>query len=202
MWRTLTLHHQVALRTPVVFVFYVVHFSNSDAALFELRCHLFQARAVLPADDTGLSDPFVRILFKGQSRQTRVINFTNFHKLLIICRLLKQRWILFGTRRSYLKRVKFSATQKMCQSNRLWQLFKYTTKTTTYVWNVLFKLGFRVYMNFLAQPKYGHLWKWTLKRTVNHFFLRNSTGCLFTKDRPERVKFFARLNYYTFVYND
>lgn len=43
-----------------------------DTPVFELRCHIYQGRALLPADDSGMSDPFVRVLFAGCAVQTAV----------------------------------------------------------------------------------------------------------------------------------
>lgn len=39
---------------------------------FHLRCHLFLGRALLASDESGLSDPFVRLLFQGRSKTSRV----------------------------------------------------------------------------------------------------------------------------------
>ncbi len=44
----------------------------ADFGIYVLRCHLAQGRALLPTDDTGLADPFVRVLFHGKSVQSRV----------------------------------------------------------------------------------------------------------------------------------
>ncbi|GCB79911.1 hypothetical protein scyTo_0017037 [Scyliorhinus torazame] len=46
---------------------------NSDYnSYFQLRAHLYQARGVLAADDTGLSDPFAKVVFSTQCQSTRV----------------------------------------------------------------------------------------------------------------------------------
>lgn len=43
-----------------------------DFSYFQLRAHLYQARGVLAADDSGLSDPFARVLISTQCQTTRV----------------------------------------------------------------------------------------------------------------------------------
>ncbi|XP_077434597.1 fer-1-like protein 4 isoform X2 [Vanacampus margaritifer] len=43
-----------------------------DSRYFQLRCHLYQARGLLPADDNGLSDPFAKVLFATQCQVTKV----------------------------------------------------------------------------------------------------------------------------------
>lgn len=40
---------------------------------FQLRAYLFQARSLLGSDDTGLSDPFARVLISNQCQSTQVI---------------------------------------------------------------------------------------------------------------------------------
>lgn len=45
---------------------------NPDFSYFQLRAHLYQARGVLAADDSGLSDPFARVLISTQCQTTRV----------------------------------------------------------------------------------------------------------------------------------
>lgn len=44
----------------------------SDFSYFQLRAHLYQARGVLAADDSGLSDPFAHVLISTQCQTTRV----------------------------------------------------------------------------------------------------------------------------------
>ncbi|KFV91190.1 Fer-1-like 4, partial [Eurypyga helias] len=46
--------------------------SRDDFSYFQLRAHLYQARGILPADDNGLSDPFVRVVFSTHCQTTRV----------------------------------------------------------------------------------------------------------------------------------
>ncbi|XP_074640585.1 otoferlin-like isoform X2 [Tubulanus polymorphus] len=43
---------------------------------FQLRAHMYQARSLIGSDDTGLSDPFARIIFSEQSQCTQVIDET------------------------------------------------------------------------------------------------------------------------------
>lgn len=43
-----------------------------DFSYFQLRAHLYQAWGVLAADDSGLSDPFARVLISTQCQTTRV----------------------------------------------------------------------------------------------------------------------------------
>lgn len=39
---------------------------------FQLRCHMYQARGLIAADNTGLSDPFARVTFMSHSQTTNV----------------------------------------------------------------------------------------------------------------------------------
>uniref|UniRef100_A0A3Q0SXS2 Fer-1 like family member 6 n=1 Tax=Amphilophus citrinellus TaxID=61819 RepID=A0A3Q0SXS2_AMPCI len=43
---------------------------------FQLRCHMFQARGLIAADNTGLSDPFARVTFLSHSQTTNIISQT------------------------------------------------------------------------------------------------------------------------------
>ncbi|XP_043565934.1 fer-1-like protein 4 [Chiloscyllium plagiosum] len=50
---------------------------NSDySSYFQLRAHMYQARGVLAADDTGLSDTFARVVFSTQCQSTRYLEET------------------------------------------------------------------------------------------------------------------------------
>ncbi|XP_051887398.1 fer-1-like protein 4 isoform X2 [Pristis pectinata] len=50
---------------------------NSDYnSYFQLRAHMYQARGLLAADDTGLSDPFARVVFSTQCQSTRYLEET------------------------------------------------------------------------------------------------------------------------------
>ncbi|KAM4529507.1 otoferlin isoform 9-T9 [Fundulus diaphanus] len=44
--------------------------------VFQLRAHLYQARSLFAADNSGLSDPFARVFFSAQSQLTEVLNET------------------------------------------------------------------------------------------------------------------------------
>ncbi|XP_071963772.1 otoferlin-like [Antedon mediterranea] len=45
----------------------------TDKYHFQVRCHLYQARSLIPSDDSGLSDPFVRFFISGQSQDSKII---------------------------------------------------------------------------------------------------------------------------------
>ncbi|XP_032874769.1 fer-1-like protein 6 [Amblyraja radiata] len=47
-----------------------------DEHVFQLRCHMYQARGLLPADSSGLSDPFAKVTFVSQCQTTKVITQT------------------------------------------------------------------------------------------------------------------------------
>ncbi|KAM5305508.1 LOW QUALITY PROTEIN: fer-1-like protein 4 [Glossophaga mutica] len=49
---------------------------RDDFSYFQLRAHLYQARGVLAADDSGLSDSFARVLISTQCQTTRVLEQT------------------------------------------------------------------------------------------------------------------------------
>nr|KAF6422355.1 hypothetical protein HJG63_005082 [Rousettus aegyptiacus] len=49
---------------------------QDDFSYFQLRAHLYQARGVLAADDSGLSDPFAQVLISTQCQTTRVLEQT------------------------------------------------------------------------------------------------------------------------------
>ncbi|XP_048205354.1 fer-1-like protein 4 [Perognathus longimembris pacificus] len=49
---------------------------RDDFRYFQLRAHLYQARGVLAADDSGLSDPFARVLISTHCQTTRVLEQT------------------------------------------------------------------------------------------------------------------------------
>ncbi|XP_069567394.1 fer-1-like protein 4 [Brachyistius frenatus] len=50
-----------------------VSLSCQDSSYFQLRCHLYQGRGLMAADDNGLSDPFARVVFSTQCQVTRVL---------------------------------------------------------------------------------------------------------------------------------
>uniref|UniRef100_A0A671Z110 Fer-1 like family member 6 n=1 Tax=Sparus aurata TaxID=8175 RepID=A0A671Z110_SPAAU len=43
---------------------------------FQLRCHMYQARGLIAADNSGLSDPFARVTYLSHSQTTNVISQT------------------------------------------------------------------------------------------------------------------------------
>ncbi|XP_074551223.1 fer-1-like protein 6 [Halichoeres trimaculatus] len=43
---------------------------------FHLRCHMYQARGLIAADNSGLSDPFARVTYLSHCQTTKVINQT------------------------------------------------------------------------------------------------------------------------------
>uniref|UniRef100_A0A8C9XCE9 Fer-1 like family member 6 n=1 Tax=Sander lucioperca TaxID=283035 RepID=A0A8C9XCE9_SANLU len=43
---------------------------------FQLRCHMYQARGLIAADTSGLSDPFARVTFLSHSQTTNIISQT------------------------------------------------------------------------------------------------------------------------------
>ncbi|XP_029006107.1 fer-1-like protein 4 [Betta splendens] len=50
-----------------------VSLSCQDSRYFQLRCHLYQGRGLLAADDDGLSDPFAKVIFSTQCQVTKVV---------------------------------------------------------------------------------------------------------------------------------
>ncbi|KAM3850594.1 fer-1-like protein 4 [Diretmus argenteus] len=53
-----------------------VSLSCQDSRYFQLRCHLYQGRSLMAADDDGLSDPFAKVLFSTQCQVTQVVSDT------------------------------------------------------------------------------------------------------------------------------
>nr|XP_005986843.1 PREDICTED: fer-1-like protein 4 [Latimeria chalumnae] len=51
-----------------------IKLTSDENCYFQLRAHLYQARGILPADESGLSDPFARVVFMTQCQNTRVID--------------------------------------------------------------------------------------------------------------------------------
>ncbi|XP_037303839.1 fer-1-like protein 4 [Pungitius pungitius] len=70
--------------------------SCQDSRYFQLRCHMYQGRGLIAADDNGLSDPFAKVLFSTQCQVTRVLNET-LSPAWCEC-LLFDRVLLEGTR--------------------------------------------------------------------------------------------------------
>ncbi|XP_026163454.1 fer-1-like protein 4 [Mastacembelus armatus] len=73
-----------------------VSLSCQDSRYFQLRCHLYQGRGIMAADDDGLSDPFVKVIFSTQCQVTRVL-FDTLSPAWCEC-LLFDRVLLEGTR--------------------------------------------------------------------------------------------------------
>ncbi|XP_035994611.1 fer-1-like protein 6 isoform X2 [Fundulus heteroclitus] len=48
----------------------------TEQQTFQLRCHMYQARGLIAADNTGLSDPFARVTFLSHSQITNIISQT------------------------------------------------------------------------------------------------------------------------------
>ncbi|XP_008318944.1 fer-1-like protein 4 [Cynoglossus semilaevis] len=70
--------------------------SCQDSRYFQLRCHMYQARGLIAADDNGLSDPFAKVIFSTQCQVTRLLNQT-LSPAWCEC-LLFDRVLLEGTR--------------------------------------------------------------------------------------------------------
>ncbi|XP_041856982.1 fer-1-like protein 6 isoform X2 [Melanotaenia boesemani] len=63
----------------------------TDQHQFQLRCHMYQARGLIAADNTGLSDPFARVTFLSHSQTTNIISQTlspTWNQCLLMKRLL------------------------------------------------------------------------------------------------------------------
>uniref|UniRef100_A0A7N6BQ01 C2 domain-containing protein n=1 Tax=Anabas testudineus TaxID=64144 RepID=A0A7N6BQ01_ANATE len=57
---------------------------------FQLRCHMYQARGLIAADTSGLSDPFARVTFLSHSQTTNIISQTlspTWNQCLLMSRL-------------------------------------------------------------------------------------------------------------------
>ncbi|XP_026000584.1 fer-1-like protein 6 isoform X1 [Astatotilapia calliptera] len=52
------------------------HLHCEEQHQFQLRCHMYQARGLIAADNTGLSDPFARVTFLSHSQTTNIISQT------------------------------------------------------------------------------------------------------------------------------
>uniref|UniRef100_A0A4W6G400 Fer-1 like family member 6 n=1 Tax=Lates calcarifer TaxID=8187 RepID=A0A4W6G400_LATCA len=58
---------------------------------FQLRCHMYQARGLIAADNSGLSDPFARVTYLSHSQTTNIISQTlspTWNQCLPMSRLL------------------------------------------------------------------------------------------------------------------
>ncbi|XP_019731208.1 fer-1-like protein 6 [Hippocampus comes] len=52
------------------------HLTCTEQHQFQLRCHMYQARGLIAADNSGLSDPFARVTYLSHSQTTNVISQT------------------------------------------------------------------------------------------------------------------------------
>ncbi|XP_061697140.1 fer-1-like protein 6 [Syngnathoides biaculeatus] len=52
------------------------HLTCTEQHQFHLRCHMYQARGLIAADNSGLSDPFARVTYLSHSQTTNVISQT------------------------------------------------------------------------------------------------------------------------------
>uniref|UniRef100_A0A803YS11 Fer-1 like family member 6 n=1 Tax=Meleagris gallopavo TaxID=9103 RepID=A0A803YS11_MELGA len=50
--------------------------SSATVHLFQLRAHMYQARGLIAADSTGLSDPFAKVTFTSHCQTTKIISQT------------------------------------------------------------------------------------------------------------------------------
>ena len=62
----------VSYVTQSVFVSLRACLCHSERQSFQLRAHMYQARSLIGSDDSGLSDPFARVVFGDQSQCTQV----------------------------------------------------------------------------------------------------------------------------------
>uniref|UniRef100_A0A8C7N0A7 Fer-1 like family member 6 n=1 Tax=Oncorhynchus kisutch TaxID=8019 RepID=A0A8C7N0A7_ONCKI len=61
-----------------------------DEHKFQMRAHMYQARGLIAADSTGLSDPFARVTFLTHSHTTAIINQTltpTWNQMLLMTRV-------------------------------------------------------------------------------------------------------------------
>nr|XP_029507423.1 fer-1-like protein 6 [Oncorhynchus nerka] len=67
-----------------------VHLAYRDEHKFQMRAHMYQARGLIAADSTGLSDPFARVTFLTYSHTTAIINQTltpTWNQMLLMTRV-------------------------------------------------------------------------------------------------------------------
>lgn len=67
-------------------------FFCADSRFFQLRCHLYQGRGLMAADDNGLSDPFAKVLFSTQCQVTRVGTVVPLVKRFSCCLAIGKSW--------------------------------------------------------------------------------------------------------------
>ncbi|XP_070831835.1 fer-1-like protein 6 [Chaetodon trifascialis] len=64
---------------------------STEQHQFQLRCHMYQARGLIAADNSGLSDPFARVTYLSHSQTTNVISQTlspTWNQCLLMSHLL------------------------------------------------------------------------------------------------------------------
>ncbi|XP_045068010.1 fer-1-like protein 6 isoform X2 [Coregonus clupeaformis] len=67
-----------------------VHLVYREQHQFQMRAHMYQARGLIAADSTGLSDPFARVTFLTHSHTTAIINQTltpTWNQMLLMTRV-------------------------------------------------------------------------------------------------------------------
>ena len=64
------------LPTLFGYMYLSICFLSSEKHTFQLRAYLFQARNLIGSDDSGLSDPFARVIFGTHCKSTQVQNET------------------------------------------------------------------------------------------------------------------------------
>ncbi|XP_040004545.1 fer-1-like protein 6 [Xiphias gladius] len=67
------------------------HLLCTEQHHFQLRCHMYQARGLIAADNSGLSDPFARVTYLSHSQTTNIISQTlspTWNQCLPMSRLL------------------------------------------------------------------------------------------------------------------
>ncbi|KAJ8004431.1 hypothetical protein DPEC_G00135640 [Dallia pectoralis] len=67
------------------------HLLYREKHQFQLRAHMYQARGLIAADSTGLSDPFARVTFLTNSQNTAIINQTltpTWNQMLLFNRIM------------------------------------------------------------------------------------------------------------------
>ncbi|KAM3621093.1 uncharacterized protein V6R79_006015 [Siganus canaliculatus] len=78
-----------------------ISLSCQDSRYFQLRCHLYQARSLMAAENNGLSTPFAKVIFSNQCQVTRVLSETLSPAWCET--LLFDRVLLEGTKEELLK---------------------------------------------------------------------------------------------------
>ncbi|KAM4608723.1 fer-1-like protein 6 [Polymixia lowei] len=91
---TLSVIHSKMLRSVCVGSFKLdvgTVYGQPEQHQFQLRCHMYQARGLIAADSSGLSDPFARVTCLSHSHTTNIINQTlspTWNQCLVMGRLV------------------------------------------------------------------------------------------------------------------